>query len=648
VKICSTVGRNGRLAPLTALFQGHSFGGNQEMFSKRNSILIAAILLLAVVLVACQPETVVQEVPVEVTRVVTETVVEEGQPIEVTRMVEVPATPMEPMEEEMAVPVRFDGYSTTDIPGLDPQTGEDVVSINYIENLFVNLTNYDLETSEVVPEAATSWDISDDGLLYTFHLRTDIPWVKHNPITGETVQEVDGDGNPRFVTAQDFVYGIKRACDPNIGSYYSSVIAPQISGCEDVLNYEDPSNIPQDLVDAIGVTALDDATLQIELAFPASYFLSMTPMWTLAAAPQWAIDEYGSSWQEAGTIVTSGRYVLNEWVHNVRRTILRNPLMPADMQGSGNIEEFVVNVVPDTSTGYALWLNNEVDRSGAVPDAELQGFLENYPDEAVQIANLSVYYIAFRMTKPPFDNVHVRRAFSAAFDRATFVETVRQGQGLPMKHFAPPGIFGAPPIGEVGVGYDPEFARAELAEAGYPNCEGFPTVTLLGYSGQNTLNWIEFAQSNWAENLGCDPTLIQIEQQTFADLLAATKADVDDAEVPHMWTLGWGPDYADENNWVGDVLGCESANRSKRTCNEIDDLIQEARVEPDTARRVELYRQIEEAFFGPDGEFPFIPLYLQIAYVAEHTWLTETPALFGGQQYYNWTIDMDAKLAAQQ
>ena len=112
--------------------------------------------------------------------------------------------------------VTFRGYSNTDIPTLDPQIGEDVISINYIENLFVHLTNYDLVTADIVPEAATSWEIAEDGLTYTFTIRTDIPWVNHNPETGEVKQEVDADGNPLFVTAEDFVYGIKRACDPNL------------------------------------------------------------------------------------------------------------------------------------------------------------------------------------------------------------------------------------------------------------------------------------------------------------------------------------------------------------------------------------------------------------------------------------------------
>ena len=553
------------------------------------------------------------------------------------------STPEPEVVEKQVEGTTLRSYSTTDIPTLDPQIAEDVVSINGIESLFVQLTNYDLETAEIIPEAATSWDISEDGLIYTFHLRTDIPWVKHNPVTGETVQEVDDEGNPRFVTANDFVYGIKRACDPNLGSYYSSVIAPLIVGCQEVLEAEDPANIPQELIDGIGVSAPDDETLVITLNFPASYFLSMTPMWTLAAVPQWAIEANGEKWIEAGNIVTNGRFVLNEWVHGVRRIFLRNPLMPEDMRGTGNIEKIVTNVVPDTSTGYALWLNNEVETSG-IPDAELQGHLEKYKDETIQVPDLAVFYFAFRETKPPFDDPRVRRAFSAAFDRETFVNEVRQGQGLPMKHFAPPGIFGAPPIDEVGVGYDPEFAKQQLADAGYPDCEGFPTVTLLGYSGQSTLNWIEFAQKQWEENLGCKD-VIQIEQQSFKELLAATAADVPDEEAPHMWTLGWGPDYPDENNWVGDVLWCENpGNRMKRECNEIDDMIVAAREESDPDKRVEMYREIEEKFFGEEGEMPMAPLYVRIAFVAQHSWLTAPRALFGGDQFYNWTIDQAAQM----
>ena len=128
----------------------------------------------------------------------------------------------------------------------------------------------------------------------------------------------------------------------------------------------------------------------------------------------------------------------------------------------------------------------------------------------------------------------------------------------------------------------------------------------------------------------------------------AIDGSLPDEDVPHIWTLGWGPDYPDENNWVGDVLWCETFNdESKRQCTEADELIVEAREETDPARRIELYRQIEELFFGPEGEFPIAPIFMRNAFVAQHDWLTEsTRALFSGQQFYNWVIDQEAKSAA--
>ena len=541
-------------------------------------------------------------------------------------------------------PVTFNGWDKYDIPTLDPQLAMDVSSVDVVENLFVQLTNYDLETAAMVPEAATRWQISDDGLTYTFHIRTDIPWVKHDPATDTTTQEVDSQGKPRFLSAHDFVYGIKRACDPHTGAYYSSIVAPLLKGCSQVLFAQDPKNVPAQLWDAIGVSAPDDETLVIELEFPAGYFLPMTSMWTLAAVPHWAIEAHGKEWIEAGNIVTNGRYVLHEWEHDVRRTFARNPLLPQDLQGDGNIERLVVTVVPEKEIGYDLWLDAKVDAS-CIPEDQLQSHLQRFPEETEQISDLAVSYISFRMSKPPFDDPRVRRAFSAAFDRETFANDVLHGQGLPMIHFAPPGIFGAPPIDEVGLGFDPEFARQQLAEAGYPDCQGLPRVTLLGHSGRDTL--LKYAQAQWVEHLGCSEHQIRIEQLPWGDVLMLTEADVPDVEAPHMWTMGWVPDYPDENNWVGDVMWCKGANPWKRTCNEIDDLIVQARQEPIPQRRVELYRQIEDMFFGPQGETPFFPLSVRMDFTARHTWLEITPAPFGGEQWYHWTIDQQVQLAAQ-
>ena len=135
----------------------------------------------------------------------------------------------------------------------------------------------------------------------------------------------------------------------------------------------------------------------------------------MSATPAWTIEENGENWIEAGNIVTIGRYLLNEWVHNVRRIMIRNPFLPEDMQGSGNIEKHEISIVPNDETGYALWLNHEVDIS-AIPEEELEAHLTTYPTQTIQTPDLDVIFISFQTTIPPFDNVHVRRAFSAAFD----------------------------------------------------------------------------------------------------------------------------------------------------------------------------------------------------------------------------------------
>jgi oligopeptide transport system substrate-binding protein len=527
----------------------------------------------------------------------------------------------------------------------DPQKATDSYSADYLTNLYVHLTGTDPATDAVIPEAATAWEVSDDGLVYSFDIRTDIPWVHHNPVTGETIQEVDENGNPRFVTAHDFVYSIKRACHPEYGSPMSSIIAPLIKGCEALLFIEDIDDVSAEMIAAVGATASSDDKLIIELADPAGFFLSMTPLSIFAASPQWTIEEHGDDWTNVGLIVTSGNYVLDEYVPDIRNVLLRNSLMPEDMRGTGNIERFVSNVVEDISTAYALWLNGEIEQSG-IPEGELEAHIRDFPGEIVSTSSLATSFFGFRMDKPPFDNVDVRRAFSAAYDREAHVDVLLEGLGLPMKHFAPPGIFGAPPINEVGVGTNIDYARERLAAAGYPNCEGFPPITMLTYDGDWPVRMVEFAQAQWSVNLGCDIGLIQIQQLQFIEMIDVVKTD-NPATAPHIFTLGWGADYADENGMVGDLLWCKGFNQSKRPCDEIDEMIEAARIETDPEVRIALYRQIEEAFFGEGGSFPIMPISMGMSQWARHTWLDSTYSLTSGDQWYNWTIDQEAQLAAR-
>ncbi|MCB9436396.1 MAG: peptide ABC transporter substrate-binding protein [Anaerolineales bacterium] len=542
------------------------------------------------------------------------------------------------------VPVQVDGSSSAEISTLDPALADDVVSINPIENLYLGLTDVDTITGGINAELATSWEVSEDGTVWTFNLRNDVMWVRYDPATGEAEAL-------RPVVAGDFVYGIQRACDSRLGSYYGSIAATVVAGC-DVAFFTPVEEMTDELAfgDTVGVSAPDDQTVVIELQFAAGYFFSMSSMWMLRPMYREGIEEYGDEFFTPGNIVTNGPFFLEENVRGVRRVFVRNNDLPADLYGGdGNIERIVTTVIEDAGTTFALYQDNQLDSSG-VPPAERQQILADpeYADQVHAIYDNAVAYFSFAYDKPPFDNVHARRAFSAIIDREAFVQQIRQGLGVPMIHFTPPSMFGAPPINEVGIGFDPEYAAAELAEAGYPNCEGFPNIDMITQSGTGT--WAEFWAAAAEQYLGCDPSLINVEQLEFSVYLTATSADTPTQDRANTWNALWGPDYQDANNWVGDVLSCHVENRQKRPCDEVDDLIDQAARESDPDARIELYAEIEEALFGAEGTFPIAPIYLRFGYTLYKPWYTgpfETDGSVGGIHYGAYTIDMAAKLAAR-
>ncbi len=540
-------------------------------------------------------------------------------------------------------PVTLDTATTTEISSLDPQLGTDVVSIEVYENLFLGLTDLDAFTNEIVPELATSWDISADGLVWTFTLRNDVNWMRYDP-TSDTAEVV------RPVVAGDFVYAIKRACDPRIASYYGSIASTVIAGC-DLINQTSSDSMTDDQVygDTTKVSAPDDSTVVIELQFAAGYFFSMTPMWMIRPLPQETIEEFGDDWTDPGNIVTNGAYFVKEVVTGVQRTFVRNDALPADLTDGGNIEVVRATFIEDEGTTYALYLSGQLDTAG-IPDAELESVL-NDPERSLQVKqffDLATNYFAFDYGKAPFDNVHARRAFSASIDRVKMVEEVAAGQGVPMIHFTPPSMFGAPPINEVGVGFNVEYAQAQLTEAGYPDCEGLPNIRIL--STARRASAVEFLLAAVEEHLGCDPNIFTAEQVEFSVQQELTSPQTPASDRPNIWFSNWYADYLDSHNFVGDVLSCSVANRFLRPCSEVDDLIAEAAAESDPGVRTQLYAEIEDLFFGEEGEFPFIPLYTPGAYVMYQPWYTgpfDSDGLSGGSHWDSRNVDMAAKLAAQ-
>ncbi|MFN2233695.1 MAG: ABC transporter substrate-binding protein, partial [Anaerolineales bacterium] len=246
---------------------------------KKTLVFIVGLLILAgLVLVSCaQPEP--ETVEVVKTVVVTEMVEGEVKEVVVTEVVvetvevevEVPAE-----AEEMEQPVTLNWNWGTEPPTADPSLATDTTSVDLDGALFVGLTKFDPVTGDVIPYLATEWSAGEDAdgnQTWTFKLRDDVAWVNYDPLTGETTQEVDDDGNPRFVNANDVVYGVKRTVDPATGSDYAYVLyiiknAMDINGGSEELT-----------VDDLGVVALDDYTVQFTLESPAGYFPAIAGMW---------------------------------------------------------------------------------------------------------------------------------------------------------------------------------------------------------------------------------------------------------------------------------------------------------------------------------------------------------------------------------
>jgi oligopeptide transport system substrate-binding protein len=454
----------------------------ENMFKKQWALLGALIVISTLVLAACQPQTVIVEKEVkvietqiievekEVTKIVEgETVVEkvvETQVVE--KEVVVTATPA-----PSGKPVTLNYNLGVEPPQVDPALGTDTTSVLVDEQLFLGLTDFDDETSEVIPELATDWSVSADGLVWTFNMRDDVPWVQYNPATGEVTVMTDDEGNPDMVDAHDVEYAVKRTIDPATGSDYAYVLYI-IEGAMAVNTGEE-----EDL-DTIGVKAVDDYTVEFTLRQPGGYFPGIASMWVARPVYQPVIDEYGARWVEPGIIVSNGPYLMDEWKHFDSMVLVKNPhFFNAD---SVQIERVEMVMINEASTAFAMYENNELDTGGvpleemdrAKADPVLSEELKIFPD-------VCTYYYGFTNNKPPFDDPLVRSAFSAAIDRVSLVENVLKGGQLPANTFAPVGIFGNaasdPDIAPWAL--DPELGKEKaqewLAEAGYPGGEGFPS-----------------------------------------------------------------------------------------------------------------------------------------------------------------------------
>jgi oligopeptide transport system substrate-binding protein len=401
-------------------------------------------------------------------------------------------------------------------------------------------------------------------------------------------------------------------------------------------------------LDDVGVVALDDYTVEFTLEYAAGYFPSIAAMWILYPMPAWNIDEWASKWTEAGLINTFGPYALDTWIHGGELVMVKNPLWVREDEVQ--IERIEGLMIQEDSTAFALYENNELD-TVAVPLPEMDRVKADpvLGEEYYQAPDACTYYYGFTNTKPPFDDVRVRRAFSQAIDRQSLVDNVTKGGQIPATSFAPPGIFGAPAPGLVGLGFDADAAKAYLQE--YLDEKGMTVedfnamdVVLMHNTSEGHARIAAAIQQMWADTLGVE---VRVENQEWKVYLQTIKKDTPLAEMPHVWRLGWCADYADENNWVHEVFHAEEgANRLRRTLGEFDEITSQAARESDPAVREELYKKAEMLL--AEEETAYAPIYHYTTVAVTKPWLTRNYPNIIGEDFYRWTIDWDAKLAATQ
>jgi oligopeptide transport system substrate-binding protein len=457
----------------------------------------------------------------------------------------------------------------------DPRKATGIPEFTMLLNLFDGLMRYNLQ-GQLVPSIAEKYEVSDDGLTWTFHLR-DAKWSNGEP-----------------VTAYDFEYSWKSALSPEINSEYAYQLYYLKNGeAYNTGKITDPAQV--------GVKALDDKTLVATLEAPTPYFSSLLTFTTYLPVNK-KLDTSNPDWaKSADNYISNGPFMLSKWDHNHLIEVVKNP----NYWDAKNVklEKITFYMVEESSTELMMFENGELDFGTNPPLPEI----DRLKQEGVLTISpyLGTYYYMFNVTKPPFDNVLVRKALAAAIDRESIVTNVTKAGQLPATAYVPPGIPDAAPgsdFREVGgtffEPYEPEKAKQYLAEAGYPDGKGFPTFELLYNTSEAHKIIAEAIQQMWKETLGINCTLVNQEWKVYLDNRTSLNYQVARA--------GWIGDYTDPMTFI-DMWVTGGGNNDTGWSNaQYDALVAKAKSTGDQTVRMQAMHDAEKILMD---EMPIAPIY---------------------------------------
>ncbi len=438
-----------------------------------------------------------------------------------------------PVEAE---PVVFKMINGAEPESLDPHLIQGVPEHRIYESLFEGLYAYDPKTAEAVPGLAESYEVSNDGLTYTFKLR-DAVWSDGVPITAQTV-----------------VDSWLRELNPETAAPYAWFPSMFIAGAAE---YNSGSAGPE----AVKIRALDDHTFQMDLIGPLPYVLGALPHYSFAVVPLHAIEKYGSDWTNPENFVGNGPFTLKEWKPQQYISVVPNEkYWDAD---AVKLDEVVYYAIDDNNTAYNMYINGEVDWMTTVPTDQLEA--AKMRDDYFASPQLATYYYVFQVEQAPFDDVNVRKAFALSIDREALVEQVTRAGQIPAWGIVPP-MTGYDGLGEPTE--DIEKAQQLLADAGYPNGSGFPETVLLYNTSEGHKKIAEFLQQEWEKNLNVE---IKLENQEWKTYLANRNQG-----SFQFARAGWVGDYQDPNTFLDMFITGAGMNGGRYSNDEYDTLINKA------------------------------------------------------------------------
>ena len=471
----------------------------------------------------------------------------------------------------------------TEPQGLDPHVVTGIPESNIVKALFEGLAVKNPQTLESEPGVAQRWEISDDGLTVTFHLNPEARWSNGDPMT-----------------AEDYVWSWQRALSPAMGNQYAYMLYP-------LVNAEAFATGKLDDFGEVGVKALDPHTLQVTLNAPTPYFIQLMDHYSTFAVHRPTIEKFGKAtdrftpWTRVDNIVGNGPFRLQEWKLN-RRIIVEksDTYWDSDNVALNGIEFYPVENIASEERMFRV---GQLHYTNSIPLDKIPVYRAMADSPYVNAPYLGTYYYLLNTNKPPLDDVRVRQALSLAVDRQLLNDSVLHGTNVPAWGITPPGTLGyqPPQVFE----YDVARARQLLAEAGYPDGEGWPGLELIYNTSESHLKVAVALQQMWKDALNIDVTLANQEWKVYLD-------SVDQMDF-QMARRGWIGDYVDPNNFL-DLFLCNGGNNNTGFCDPVYDemITQQA---PRAKTREERYAIFQAAETRLMEQMPLIPIY---TYTSNH------------------------------